>query len=49
MTSLLFLVPIAIAMGILALAAFLWTLRSVQYDDLEGASQRALDDESLPR
>ena len=49
MTGLLFLVPIAVAMGLLALAAFLWTLRSGQYDDLDGASQRALDDDLPPR
>jgi cbb3-type cytochrome oxidase maturation protein len=48
MTGLLFLVPIAVAMGLIALAAFLWTVRSGQYDDLDGASQRALDDESRP-
>jgi cbb3-type cytochrome oxidase maturation protein len=46
MTGLLLLVPIAVAMGLLALAAFLWTLRSGQYEDLEGASQRALDDDT---
>jgi cbb3-type cytochrome oxidase maturation protein len=44
MTGLLFLVPIAVLMGIGALAAFLWSLRSGQYEDLEGASQRILDD-----
>lgn len=49
MTGLLFLVPIAVAMGLLALAAFLWSLRSGQYDDLDGASQRALDDDPHPR
>jgi cbb3-type cytochrome oxidase maturation protein len=49
MTGLLFLVPIAVAMGLLALAAFLWTLRSGQYDDLDGASQRALGDDLPPR
>ena len=45
MTGLLFLVPIALLMGIGALAAFLWSLRSGQYEDLEGASQRILDDD----
>jgi len=45
MTGLLFLVPIALLMGICALAAFLWSLRSGQYEDLEGASQRILDDD----
>jgi cbb3-type cytochrome oxidase maturation protein len=37
-----FLVPIAIGMGLVGLASFLWTLKSGQYDDLEGAAQRIL-------
>jgi cbb3-type cytochrome oxidase maturation protein len=37
-----FLVPIAIGMGLAGLAAFMWTLRNDQYDDLEGAAQRIL-------
>jgi cbb3-type cytochrome oxidase maturation protein len=37
-----FLVPIAIGMGLVALASFMWTLRSGQYDDLEGAAHRIL-------
>jgi cbb3-type cytochrome oxidase maturation protein len=37
-----FLVPIAIGMGLTGLAAFMWTLRSGQYDDLEGAAVRIL-------
>lgn len=45
MTGLTFLIPIAIGLGLLALVTFLWTLKSGQYDDLEGASQRILDDE----
>jgi cbb3-type cytochrome oxidase maturation protein len=49
MTGLLFLVPIAVAMGLGALAAFIWSLRSGQYDDLDGASARALEDDSPPQ
>jgi cbb3-type cytochrome oxidase maturation protein len=37
-----FLVPIAVGMGLAGLASFMWTLRSGQYDDLEGAAQRIL-------
>jgi cbb3-type cytochrome oxidase maturation protein len=37
-----FLIPIAIGMGLAALAAFMWTLKNNQYDDLEGAAQRIL-------
>ncbi|MCA1371127.1 cbb3-type cytochrome oxidase assembly protein CcoS [Bradyrhizobium sp. BRP14] len=41
------LVPIALAMGAAGLLAFLWSLRSGQYDDLDGAAERVLlDDEA---
>jgi cbb3-type cytochrome oxidase maturation protein len=50
MRSLVFLVPLALLLGGVALAAFLWSLRSGQYDDLQGASQRILlDDEEDDR
>lgn len=39
------LIPLAIALGLLALTAFFWALRSGQYEDMEGAGQRILDDE----
>jgi cbb3-type cytochrome oxidase maturation protein len=45
MTVLLFLIPIALCMGGLGLAAFLWALRSGQYDDMDGAAQRILFDD----
>jgi cbb3-type cytochrome oxidase maturation protein len=46
MNSLLFLVPIALLLGAIGLGAFLWSLRSRQYDDLDGAAERILlDDE----
>ena len=47
MTSLAWLIPIALFLGGLGLAAFLWSLRQGQYDDLDGASWRALDDRAL--
>jgi cbb3-type cytochrome oxidase maturation protein len=37
---------VAIGLGLIALATFMWTLRSGQYDDLEGASQRILDEDA---
>jgi cbb3-type cytochrome oxidase maturation protein len=49
MSGLAVLIPIAIAMGLAALVAFLWALRSGQYDDMEGASQRILDRDDVPR
>lgn len=45
MSGLLVLIPIAVAMGLVALAGFLWALRSGQYEDLDGASQRILEDD----
>jgi len=45
MTVLLFLIPIALCLGGLGLAAFLWALRSGQYDDMDGAAQRILFDD----
>lgn len=44
MTALAWLIPCALLLGGLGLAAFLWSLRSGQFDDLEGAGWRALDD-----
>jgi cbb3-type cytochrome oxidase maturation protein len=45
MSYLAFLVPIAILLGLVGLAAFMWTLSSGQYDDLEGAAERILFDD----
>ena len=48
MTILLYLIPVALSLGLLALGAFLWSLKSGQYDDLDGAAARILDDDDLP-
>jgi cbb3-type cytochrome oxidase maturation protein len=45
MNALIFLIPIALGLGALGLAAFLWSLKSGQYDDLDGASWRILEDD----
>lgn len=45
MDSLLILVPVALLLGLLALAAFLWALRNGQYDDTEGSAGRILFDD----
>ncbi len=46
MSVLLFLVPIALLLGLIGLGAFLWTMKNGQYDDLDGAAHRILlDDE----
>jgi len=39
------LIPIALALGALGLGAFLWALRSGQFDDLDGAAERILHDD----
>lgn len=48
MNILLVLVPAALLLGLIGLTAFLWSLRSGQYDDLEGAKWRILSDDDLP-
>lgn len=45
MTVLVWLIPIALFLGLAGLAAFLWSLKSGQYDDMEGAANRILFDE----
>jgi cbb3-type cytochrome oxidase maturation protein len=48
MTNLLVLMPVALGLGLLGLAAFMWSLRSGQYDDLDGAAARVLEDDEHP-
>jgi cbb3-type cytochrome oxidase maturation protein len=45
MNALAWLIPAALLLGALGLAAFLWSLRSGQFDDLEGAAYRILEDD----
>lgn len=42
MAGLIYLIPAALFLGLLGLAAFLWALRSGQYEDLDGAANRIL-------
>lgn len=48
MNVLVYLVPLALGLGLAGLGAFLWSMRNGQYEDLEGAAHRVLDDEDLP-
>ena len=48
MDVLLFLVPAALVLGALGLGAFLWSLKSGQFDDPDGAAGRILFDDDLP-
>ena len=48
MNVLIFLVPLALLLGLAGLVAFLWSLNSGQYDDLDGAAVRILSDDDIP-
>ena len=48
MTVLVYLIPIALLLGFAGLAAFLWALRSGQFEDLDGAASRILFDDPVP-
>jgi cbb3-type cytochrome oxidase maturation protein len=45
MTGLALLIPVALGMGLVGLWAFFWSLRSGQFEDLDGAAARILIDE----
>ncbi len=47
MNVLLFLLPIALGLGLAGLAGFLWSLRAGQYEDLEGSALRVLEDDDV--
>ena len=47
MNVLIYLVPMALGLGLAGLFAFLWALKSGQYNDVEGAALRVLSDEDI--
>ena len=49
MNVLVYLVPIALLLGLGGLLAFLWSLKSGQYEDLDGAAVRVLSDDDLAK
>jgi cbb3-type cytochrome oxidase maturation protein len=49
MEVLVILVPLALGLGLAGLLGFLWSLKSGQYDDLDGAAWRAIADDEPPR
>ena len=51
MNILLWLIPIALLLGVLGLLGFLWALKSGQFEDLDGAAHRILfdDEDETPR
>jgi cbb3-type cytochrome oxidase maturation protein len=42
------LAPFSVALGLLAVGAFVWTLRAGQYEDIKGAAERILIDDEDP-
>lgn len=48
MSALLILIPAALFLGLVGLAAFMWALKRGQFDDLDGAAHRILRDDDLP-
>ncbi|WP_262272471.1 MULTISPECIES: cbb3-type cytochrome oxidase assembly protein CcoS [Microvirga] len=47
MDVLIYLVPMALLLGLCGLAAFMWSLKSGQYDDVQGAAVRVLSDDDV--
>lgn len=48
MTILCLLIPVALGLGLVGLASFVWSLRAHQYEDLSGAAHRVLLDDGRP-
>ena len=46
MSLLAWLVPVALGMGLVGLCAFLWSMKSGQLEDLDGAAERVLLNEA---
>jgi cbb3-type cytochrome oxidase maturation protein len=49
MNVLVYLIPLAVGLGLIGLLAFLWALRSGQYTDIEGAALRVLSDDDIEK
>ena len=47
MNVLVFLIPMALGLGLLGLFAFMWALRNGQYTDVDGAALRVLSDDDI--
>ena len=48
MSDFFYLIPVALLLGVAGLLVFLWSLRSGQYEDLDGAAERILFDDDVP-
>lgn len=49
MEIIVYLIPIALGLGLLGLVAFIWSVRSGQYEDMQGPAVRILDDDDHPK
>lgn len=49
MNVLIYLLPMALGLGLLGLFAFLWALKSGQYNDVDGAALRVLSDDDMQK
>lgn len=49
MSSLYFLIPLALILFVVIVSGLLWAIRSGQFDDLEGPAHRILMDDDDPR
>lgn len=49
MNVLIYLIPLALLLGLTGLLAFLWSLKSGQYEDLDGAAVRILNDDDVKK
>jgi cbb3-type cytochrome oxidase maturation protein len=49
MNVLIYLLPLAIGLGLIGLFAFLWALKSGQYNDVDGAALRVLSDDDIEK
>ncbi len=47
MNVLIYLLPLAVGLGLVGLFGFLWALKSGQYSDVEGAALRVLSDDDI--
>lgn len=49
MSILIYLMPIALVLGCVGLGAFIWSMKSDQYDDMDGAAHRILLDDDVTK
>lgn len=49
MNILVYLMPIALILGCVGLGAFIWSMKSDQYDDMDGAAHRILIDDDVTK